>query len=180
MARAINILRKQNAAEMALADLAMRTANWNAVVGYCRQILKRDHSHLPAMEMLAKALWRLQAYAELLSTVRALVALNPYEPSYHSLLGTTLQCLGRFNEAAAAFERAGDDEQIRDLRAAIETWHANSVAELNRTDVVFRADFNRNPQEACRKRGITIVKNDDGDFIPLQATDRLRASIRMS
>ena len=177
----MNLTRKRVSSELMLADLAMRTADWNSVVIYCRQILHQDKSHLPAMEMLAKALWRLECYGELLSTVRALVALNPYEPSYHSLLGTTFQCLGRFNEAAAAFERAGDDEQISDLRAAIETWHAESVAELIKTDIVFRTEFSRNAEDACRKRGIsTVLTQAEGEFIPLQDQDRLRASIRMS
>lgn len=158
----------------------MRRGDWDAAIGVCRNIAKHDPTHLPALETLAKALWRAHEYDELVSTVRALIGLNPYEPSYHSLLGLGLQCLGRYNEAAAAYRRAGADEQIVEARENLDLWYAKSLATLLETDKVFRAEYARNSVAACESRGFRATDAKTTTEIIVLRDENARTFVRMS
>ncbi len=163
-----------------LAEVALRSGDLERAEMRCKQILKHDPGHLPALEVLAKTLWRRESYADLLSTVRSMIGLNPYEPSYHALLATALVCLNRYTEAGSAFLRSEGDPQCHELQIAVEAWQANAIKDLLGTDLMFRAEFARNPAEACSKRGLRFASDIEPESWTYRETTHLRASVRMS
>ena len=165
---------------LVLAEVALRTGDLEAAEARCKHILSLDPGHLPALEVLAKTLWRRENYGDLLSTLRAMIGLNPYEPSYHSLLATALVCLNRYSEAASAFQRAENDPQCRELQVAVEAWQANVIKQSLQHDLEFRAEFSRDAESACQKRGLHFDGDAGlGDW-SFRETAQPRASVRMS
>jgi len=134
----------------------------NAILA-SRGILRGDPEHLGALEVLAKALWQLSRYDELLVALESMVRLNPYEPGYHGLRGAVYQALGRTGEAIKSFTRAGADSET--ANAAIEElrdWQTSLIADLLRDDVVFKAHYAQDPEAACQARGFEFMP----DFKP--------------
>lgn len=136
-----------------------------------RAVLGQDPEHIGALETLAKVQWHQGKFNELLPTLDRLVALNPYEPGYHSLRGAVHQALGHCGEAVKAFSRcadadgpeaAGAREQIADLQ----DWERFLVSQLIETDPVFRADYAHDPREACRRRGFEFVEETHDSWMP--------------
>lgn len=139
------------------AEAAMRRGDSAAALATIERILAIEEDHLGALELKARGEWQLGAHEPLVGTLRRLIVLNPYEPGYHALLGSALQCLGRYGEAARSLERAegtpGQEETLADLRA----WQAGLIAEMIQTDPVFRAHYRQDPHGACAARGFHVA-----------------------
>jgi tetratricopeptide (TPR) repeat protein len=148
---------KGMATALAAAGVAARRGDPQNALSTIDRVLADDPDHLGALELKARCEWQAGDHEAVVRTLRHLIALNPYEPGYHSLLGSALQCLGRYGEAARALERAagapGQEEMLADLRA----WQAGLVAELARTDPVFRAHYRQDPGAACAARGFHVA-----------------------
>lgn len=82
-------------------------------------VLALDSAHLGALELYARAQWRLGDFVGVLGTLRRLETLNPYEPSYFLMQGDALRLIGRHTEARSAYARCEScsDESVR-LEAA--------------------------------------------------------------
>ena len=143
---------------LARAEYLWSIGDAKSAIACARSILQRDASQVGALEVLAKALWQLSRYDELLVSLQTLIRLNPYEPGYHALRGAALQALGRVGEAIKCFARAGKDldsalASIEELRL----WQETLIAEMLREDAVFRAHYAQNPEEACHIRGFEFL-----------------------
>lgn len=151
---------------LAAAEREMEADKPAEAIRTLKKLLKRDEEHLPAMELMAKALWRLAKLPELLTLLERLTTLNPYEPGYHALRGAAYQALGRTAEANAAFARSTRDasrelssSSIRAL-SALNGWHSERVEDLLRQDPAFRAEFQQDPERACRQRGLPWLNSE--------------------
>jgi tetratricopeptide (TPR) repeat protein len=121
------------------------------------QVLQTDPNNLAAMEIWAKMLWQTGQIQAVVDATRRLILLNPYEPGYHVLQASALQCLGRYGEAAHAYQRAGDAPGVKDAIADLNSWQAGLVAEMIANDPVFRAHYAQNPANACAARGFSFL-----------------------
>jgi len=139
-------------------EALMRLGRYTEASVVARQVLAEDPHQLGALELAAKALWQAGAYEEVLSVIRRLVVLNPYEPGYHALQGASLQCLGRYGEAARAFARSSEIPSSRQALDEIRSWQAELLAGMIQSDPVFRAQYNRDPKEACTSRGFDFAE----------------------
>ncbi len=113
------------------AEAALKSGCPTVTAQKCEEILDADPNHLGALEVLAKAQWQLQAFAQVERTTLRLIALNPYEPGYFGLRGAALRALGRYDEAARCMRR---DPAMQDSLADLEVFHAKlkrELAELN-------------------------------------------------
>ena len=148
---------KEKTHTLASAEAAMRRGDAPAALAILDHVLAERDDHLGALELKARCEWQMSAHEPLVGTLKRLIAVNPYEPGYHSLLGSALQCLGRYGEAARSLERAagtpGQEEALSDLRA----WQAGLIAELIQSDPVFRAHYRQNPHAACASRGFHVA-----------------------
>lgn len=148
---------KEKVNTLASAEAAMRRGDSSAALATLERVLAKADDHLGALELKARCEWQAGAHEPLVGTLRRLIGLNPYEPGYHALLGSALQCLGRYGEAARALERAagtpGQEEALTDLRA----WQAGLIAEMIQTDPIFRAHYRQNPHAACASRGFHVA-----------------------
>jgi tetratricopeptide (TPR) repeat protein len=148
---------KEKTETLASAESAMRRGDAPAALAILDRVLAERDDHLGALELRARCEWQMGAHEPLVATLRRLIAINPYEPGYHALLGSALQCLGRYGEAARSLERAtgtpGQEEALSDLRA----WQAGLIAELIQSDPVFRAHYRQNPHAACASRGFHVA-----------------------
>jgi len=155
--------RRVRGPSLARAEYLLSSDKPDAAISCARSLLRSDPDQLGALEVLAKALWQLSRYNELLSTLTSMIRLNPYEPGYHALRGAVYQALGRTGEAIKSFARAGSDSET--ANAAIEElreWQSDLIADLLRDDTVFRAHYSQDPESACRARGFEFMP----DFKP--------------
>ncbi len=95
-----------------------------AVIRKLRVFAKRHPTHVPVVELLAKATWKSGRLRESVDLTVRLSELNPYEPGYHYLRGLALQGLGDFDQALAAFKRCSGmgeslDREAADLSASL-------------------------------------------------------------
>jgi tetratricopeptide (TPR) repeat protein len=139
-------------------NVLVRLGQHEAAAKAARRLLKKDANNLATLEILAKTLWQTCDMEGVVETTRRLVVLNPYEPGYHVLQASALQCLGRYGEAARAYARAGDAPGVRDAVEDLNAWQAGIVAELLATDTVFRAHYAQNPAAACAARGFSFLE----------------------
>jgi hypothetical protein len=156
---------------MMFAERELATGNLENAIGFAKQILEFDATHVGALEVLARAQWQSSRFEELLLTLAKLVELNPYEPGYHALQACTFQCLGMCGEAVKSHMRAVDlgypasdamDAMVEDLRV----WQASLVDQLLQTDAVFLASYQQDPVKACADRGFDFA-------IPPETTEHL-------
>ncbi len=126
------------------------------------EVLSMDPQNLAAMEIWAKMLWQTGQMSEVVDATRRLIVLNPYEPGYHVLQASALQCLGRYGEASRAYARAGDTPEVQEAIADLNAWQAGLVAALLATDAVFRAHYAQNPSNACSSRGFSFLGGTPG------------------
>ena len=170
---------QRSARDIAAADRAQRLlqAGRHAdALRVAQDVLSQDPQQIGALETMAKALWHLGRFEELVRTLRRLVVLNPYEPGYHSLLGTVYQSMGQCGEAVEAFSRCAtgngtEGEMARESIAALQEWQGGLVAELLTSDPVFRAHYAQNPDLACRQRGFAFSERNSSaeNWLPEQA-----------
>ncbi len=147
---------KEWAAELLIAERAARCGDAARALAGTDRILAGDPSHLGALELRAKCQWQLNQHEPLLGTLRTMLTINPYEPGYHALMGSALQCLGRYGEAVQAYERAGDSPGCEEMLADLHAWQARLIAEMVATDETFRAHYRRDPRSACAAHGFRL------------------------
>ena len=159
------------------AETDLGTGQGASAVARARQVLRKDPEHVPALETLAKAQWQSADLDDLLATLRKLIALNPYEPGYHSLLAAAYHSKGLCGEAVKAYLRAVElglpessemDALIQELRA----WQGSLVMELIQSDRIFRAAYEQDPVKACAERGFdfAVVSETTEEIIQERAT----------
>jgi cytochrome c-type biogenesis protein CcmH/NrfG len=159
--------RHARAAVLSRAEALLQVRDaWNAAV-LAKAVLKVDRDHVGALEVLARALWQENRFAELIVTLKHMIRLDPYEPGYRSLLGASYQCLGMYGEAVKAFAAcaaAQNQDAQRPAKLAIaeiQDWQSRLVADMLRDDPAFRAEYSRNPREACRARGFEFLSDGE-------------------
>lgn len=143
---------------LARAEYLLTAGDPDAAIGCARAILRRDSDQIGALEVLAKSLWQLSRYEELLVALQTMIRLNPYEPGYYSLRGAVYQALGRTGEAIKCFARAGTNSEtssasIEELR----DWQGTLIAGLLQDDLVFRTHYAQDPEAACRAKGFEFL-----------------------
>jgi tetratricopeptide (TPR) repeat protein len=150
--------RKIAKATLARTEFLLSSGDPKQAICVARQILRQDRSQVGALEVLAKALWQLSRYDELLTTLSTLIRLNPYEPGYHSLRGAAYQAIGRTGEAIKSFARAAEDSEIASASVdELREWQSSLIADLLSEDLVFQAHYAQDPEEACRARGFEFL-----------------------
>ncbi|MBS1717401.1 MAG: hypothetical protein JSS72_06690 [Armatimonadetes bacterium] len=128
-----------------------------------RQILRYDHAHLGALELMARILWQTSQLDDLLPTLDCLIVANPYEPGYHLMKGAALQSLGRLGEAASCFKRAvdfghgPDRERALSALAELQEWQKALLSDLLAEDPAFVAGYAIDPERACLDRGFVLM-----------------------
>lgn len=143
---------------LARAEFLLASGNPKGALAAARLIVKEDASQIGALEVSAKALWQLARYDDLLTTLRTLVRLNPYEPGYHALRGAVYQALGRVGEAIKAFARAAEHSETASASVEeLRDWQSTLIADLIRDDQVFRTHYAQDPDAACRARGFEML-----------------------
>lgn len=148
---------------LAQAETALANGDARAAAKLVRTLLRRDPDQLGALELLAKAQWRLADYDGLMGTLATLVRLNPYEPGYLALKGAVHQAQGRTGEALRCYARAGEgDPTAADAIIELRAWQETLIADLLQTDPVFRMEYEQDPARACTARGFDFV----ADFKP--------------
>lgn len=142
--------------QFAMAESASRAGDYAKAIQTLDGLLAQDKGHLPALELLARCQWRIGEYQPLVRTMQRLLAINPYEPGYHALLGSGLQSLGRYGEATAAYSRATEIPGCMEALNDLQSWQNALVAELYASDRIFRTRFRQNASRACAERGLRL------------------------
>jgi tetratricopeptide (TPR) repeat protein len=124
---------------------------------------------LGALETLAKALWRLGRFEQVISATDKLLSLNSYEPGYHALRGAALQVLGRYGEACQAYDRSGELPNCAEALRELQAWQAELLVEMLQTDPVFKASYRQDPKRACEAKGFRFVEQIAAEWHPSQA-----------
>jgi hypothetical protein len=152
-------------ADLLRAEVLLARNDTGGAIACVNRVLAVDGTHVGALELLAKALWQACRFGDLLLTLRRLIELNPYEPGYHALQAGAFQSLGRAGEAVKAYSRAtqlGDcrKSELRETIEDLQRWQGSLVAQLLKEDPVFKAQYDQDPAEACRKRGFAFVAEE--------------------
>lgn len=148
---------RRTGAQLLAAERHARLGESEEAIRIAADVLAQDPKHLGALELTARAQWKIGEYESLLATLRQLVATNPYEPGYHALRGSALQCLGRYGEATMAMERAKSLTGQREALAELREWQAGLIADLIDSDPIFRTHYRQDPVAACAQRGFHIA-----------------------
>lgn len=142
----------------------MQTRDAAGAAALVRKILRKDLTHVGALEVLARAEWQMQRFEALVSTTKRLIKLDPYNPGYHMLRGATFQCLGQFGEATKAYARASalgdspDTQRSLALISELREWQAGLLSTLLAEDPTFRAAYRRDPHAACQSKGFEFIE----------------------
>lgn len=149
---------------LARAEALLQTRDSAGAATLARKILRKDPTHVGALEVLARAEWQQQRFEALVSTTNRLIKLDPYNPGYHMLRGATFQCLGRFGEATKAYARSSslgdspDTQRSLALISELREWQAGLLSTLLAEDPTFRAAYRRDPHAACQSKGFEFVE----------------------
>lgn len=156
--------RKWSAATLRECERCLQQRDGKAAERLARQVLSKDHSHIAALELLAKALWQQNGFVELISVTKRLIRLDPYEPGYRLLLGAAYQCTGRYGDATRAYaaipEQSPEHNRSSALVAELRRWQESLVNTLLREDSTFRLEYERDPKRACASRGFEFLSLD--------------------
>ena len=154
-------VRRANASVLARADAMLQNRRGFEAAELALTVLKRDSDNVAALEVLARALWQQNRFVELIPVTKRLIALDPYEPGYRMLQGASYQCMGMFGEATKAYASIPQDvpehARSRMLVAELRDWQSTLVSSLLKEDAVFRAQFARDPEGACKARGFEFM-----------------------
>jgi tetratricopeptide (TPR) repeat protein len=142
---------------LARVSALVRMGRYAAAATAVQEFLLTDPHNLAALEILAKMQWQTCRMQAVVDTTRRLIVLKPYEPGYHVLQASALQCLGRYGEAARSYQRAGDSPEVQDAVDDLNAWQGAIVAEMLSSDAVFRAHYAQNPADACAARGFSFL-----------------------
>ena len=118
-----------------------------------RRVLARDAESLGALELLGKAALKLGEPQEAAWAASRLLAINPYDPGYHSLRGLALQSQGLFAPGGRAL---GRDPKARLALGALEADQETLVADLARTDPRFARRLAAAPTRTLREEGFFV------------------------
>jgi tetratricopeptide (TPR) repeat protein len=151
-----------SAAKLRQAETALGLGRLEVARGEAESALRIDPIHVGALELLAKVLWQQGEYGGILEAIDRLTRQNPYEPGYFALRGAALQALGRYGDAIEAYSRCAQlsvdpPRSVTMALAELHAWQQAMLREMLRDDAVFRAEFARNAEEACRHRGFRLV-----------------------
>ncbi len=147
--------------QFAKAEHAFKKGDWQEARNLAKSVLAVDAQHLPAMEVVAKASWKLNDLEQLPELIRRMTYLNPYEPNYHALMAVAMQSQSRFQEASEALGRSEEEGGTLELRMGLDAWHAQSVMDLLRHDPVFACAYAKNPHSACQAKGILVGHEEE-------------------
>ncbi|MHB8636805.1 MAG: tetratricopeptide repeat protein [Fimbriimonadaceae bacterium] len=147
--------------QLRAAELALSSGDTALAAQYAESLIAEDPGHLPALEVLAKALWQLGDLPRLTALLDGMIRLNPYEPGYFALIGAAYQSLGRIGAAISAFGRSleldgGKDSSIAEMLVELRRFQAYLIEGLLADDAVFRGAYRHDPVAACRTRGFEI------------------------
>lgn len=147
--------------QLRAAEFALAGGDAALAVHHAEALIADDPTHLPALEILAKALWQIGDLPRLTALLEGMIRLNPYEPGYFSLLGAARQSLGQIGAAIAAFGRSlelggGTDSAVAEMLIDLRRFQADLIEGLLEGDTAFRIAYRRNPVTACRQRGFEI------------------------
>lgn len=151
--------RKPPTPSLARAEFLLSIGNAKDAIACSRYVLRQNPEQVGALEVLAKGLWQLSKYNDLLLTLTTLVRLNPYEPGYHSLRGAVYQALGRTGEAIKCFARAEESDMASASVDELREWQGSLIADMLAEDIVFRTHYAQDPEAACRARGFEFLPN---------------------
>lgn len=118
-----------------------------------RRVLARDADSLGALELLGRAALRLSEPREAAWAAARLLAINPYDPGYHSLRGLALQAQGLFAPGGRAL---GRDPRAGLALGALEADQEDLVADLVRTDPRFARRLAAAPARTLREEGFFV------------------------
>jgi regulator of sirC expression with transglutaminase-like and TPR domain len=111
----------------------MGTADWDAALQTCNQVLCLDPHHLGALEVKAQALWFTGRYADLVTTTTQLLLINPLEPAYRMTRGMARIALGQLAAAqqdlAFAIQQSNSEgfrRQAQEALASLEAFRNGS------------------------------------------------------
>ncbi|HMS56523.1 MAG TPA: tetratricopeptide repeat protein [Fimbriimonadaceae bacterium] len=152
-----------NLASLVLAKHILERGDSAQAIEVVSPILLNDPQHVPALEIKARAQWRLGLYDEALRSLGALTRLNPQEPGYQYLKGLCLQGLGRFGLALRAFERCArstspEAQAATEAIVHLREWQEFLIQELIACDREFRRAYLRDAETAAKNRGFDLGK----------------------
>jgi Flp pilus assembly protein TadD len=144
------------------AERHLANGDFVKAAAVAKETILNEPKHLAALEILAKALWQTNEREELMDVLARLIELNPYEPGYHVLRGAVLQSMGHCGEAMRSFERGLEqgsdlDGSIAQMVSELGAWQDCLIAGLLQDDLVFRVEYLRDAQQACRSRGFEPI-----------------------
>jgi len=147
--------------QLRAAEFALASGDTALAARYAESLIAEDAGHLPALEVLAKALWQIGDLPRLTALLEGMIRLNPYEPGYFALIGAAYQSLGRIGSAISAFGRSleldgGKDTSVAAMLVDLRQFQANLIEGLLADDAAFRGAYRQDPVTACRTRGFEI------------------------
>ena len=131
----------------------MRAGDAPRARNLARRVLSRDPEHLGAWELLGRAALRLGEPQEALDAAGRLLALNPYDPGYHSLRGLAMRDLGRYAEGAGELAR---DPMAGIALGGLAVEQERVVADLVRTDPRFARRYAAAPARTLSEEGFFV------------------------
>jgi tetratricopeptide (TPR) repeat protein len=142
------------------AETALALGNTQLAIDRVERIIGEDPTHLPAFELLAKALWQVGDLPRLVVVLQGMIRMNPYEPGYFALLGAAEQSLGRIGAAitplARSLELDPKDTNVAAMLGSLRAYQTTLIDQLLAEDQTFRREYADDPVEACRARGFEI------------------------
>ena len=147
--------------QLRAAEFALASGDAVHAAQHAELLIADDPAHLPALEILAKALWQIGDLPRLTALLDCMIRLNPYEPGYFALLGAAHQSLGRIGAAISAFGRSlvldgGKDPSVAEMLVDLRRFQAGLIEGLLADDATFRGAYRQDPVAACRARGFEI------------------------
>ncbi|MDH3286512.1 MAG: sulfotransferase [Betaproteobacteria bacterium] len=94
------------AALLRQADAALQQGRWSAAQQLAQQLMVEPDHEADACHVLGVVAYQCSDPEKALALVESSIALNPKAAHFHNTLGKILVSLGRFADAAAAYERA--------------------------------------------------------------------------
>lgn len=150
------------------AMLALENGDATAAIRIARKALAGKRNDLPALELLARAHWLAEDYAQVLQTTRRLLALNPNEHGYRILQAMALRGLGQFALAVATLRRclsettdAGARVKVIGLLEELDAIQCGAIRKHRHADPTFRRAYDRDPEAACRSLGFELTWYED-------------------
>lgn len=136
------ILLKEGEAAYHTGDLKTASVHLNA-------FLQSEPDHLGALELLAKSLWQLEMFAEVIPICDQMSRLHPAENGYLELKAMSLRALGHFGACAKILERIHSTRLLAD----VESCQAHLVKGLIEHDPKFAFEFQRDAKSCFEKHG---------------------------